>query len=263
MIVKKIFLVGTLLVFIYLVFHIFQLTSEYFTEKEKVRELLNAYQSGNVNYMRLRNNLIESTEHKSSSLRPVDTKVGESNELLSENEKETGGIDKKLMNNLKKLVSKRKYRLQLVTNISKTWRENNKDKFKAFESKINPKGMDTTDTKYEYLTKFVNNLDIEPEEDVFVYDGISTVDDDPSSPYIIHYSLDTWVRPEYFKYIVIKKNETDKVSELVELPLVNKKVDDKDVKFKITEVRLITKDENYLDIDFAKPPTPQNPQPNP
>lgn len=256
MIVKKIFLVGTLLVFIYLVFHIFQLTSEYFTEKERVRELLNSYQSGNVNYMRLRNNLIKSTEHKSSSLRPVDTKVGQRNEILSENEKkekETGGIDNKLMNNLRNLVSKRKYRLQLVTNIPKDWdkTDQNKTKFDTFLSKINPKDMKTTD-KYKYLNEFVNNLEIQPEEDVFVYDGISTDDKDN---YIIHYSLDTWDKPADFKNIVRKKDSSNEVSTLVDLPLTNKE----NKKFKITEVRLITKDEKYLDIDFAKPPTQQKP----
>ena len=49
--------------------------------------------------------------------------------------------------------------------------------------------------------------------------------------------------------------DNNKVSELVELPLVEGTDDNgKDVKFKITEVRLITKDKNYLDIVFAKPP---------
>lgn len=235
---QYIFLILCFLIISYIMYEIMLIREENFTEKEKIKELVKAYQSGNTNYMKLRNELIKSTEvSEDESINKKDRLGEDPNEKPKE-----ASLNSNTISKIQELVGKRKFRLQLYTNIPHSYLEKNEKLKNKFKEELDVKVI----KKDNFISKFINEMKINLED--ITYDGFKK---DNNDFIIVQYSLKDWLSSKDFGKIVeaIKTKKADG-SELINVPEFSqfKFLDTETNKYYINRVTLLVNENNFMDV---------------
>lgn len=237
--IQYIFLTLCILIISYIIYEIVIIKEENFTEKQKIKELVKAYQSGNTNYMKLRNELIKSTEVSGDENINKEDRLGKD---PNKEEKKSAGLNSNTISKIQELVGKRKFRLQLYTNIPHSYLEKNEKLKNKFKEELDVKVI----KKDKFISTFINEMKINLED--ITYDGFKK---DNNDYIVVQYSLKDWLSSKDFGNIVKAiTTEQENGSELVNVPEFSqfKFLDTEEKKYYINRVTLLVNENNFMDV---------------
>ena len=239
MIGQYIFLIIVFAIVCGILFQIVSTNMESFVAKEKIKELVGAYKKGTSDYMRLRNDLIDSTQHNLNNITSKKDRLGEDNE----EQKEKGALNNNTLQKIDEIIGNRKYRLQLFTTIPFKYFEENTEVIGTFESEVNTKLIKPN----TFLAMFINEMKINIED--IVYDGYKK---DNNDYVMIQYSMKQWENAKDFGKIVntveVDDENGKKVKRVLPIATFPFLKDENKKPYFINRVTLLINDNNFMDV---------------